>query len=91
MLHYFTTTTKKKVSNIESVSEKEYQNEIPNDMSLKRLNSIYYELFGMDATEIMLFRLLTSNKNQILITEFSLNGFFWGQIECNDTVCFYII
>jgi hypothetical protein len=63
-----------------TVSDEDYCNVIPEDMSYSKLNTIYYEVFGVGPTEIVLTRNLFDSK-KIIITDFASNGFFWAQLQ----------
>lgn len=53
-------------------------------MSMNFLNRVYFDVFGVKATELFLSRFIFDAKS-LLITDFAKNGFFWAQIE-NDQV-----
>ena len=49
-------------------------------MNAKYLNEFYETVFGADIMEIYLDRNIFEAKS-LIITDFSVNGFFWGQVE----------
>lgn len=70
----------KKLAGIKVVSDEEYNDVIPEEMNAAKLNKVHYQVFGAETTDIYLSRDVFSAKS-ILLTDFSTNGFFWGQIE----------
>ncbi|CAF0752252.1 unnamed protein product [Brachionus calyciflorus] len=69
-----------KLKSMDVVSNELYLDLIPEDMKADRLNKIYYQIFGMETMDIYLTRNIFNSKT-IMISDFSTNGFFWGQTQ----------
>lgn len=63
-----------------SVSDEDYCNIIPDNMNYEKLNSIYFEIFGVETMDIYMARNILDAKS-IMLTDFESSGFFWAQLE----------
>jgi len=68
------------------VNDEPYRDFIPPEMNAKYLNEIYKQVFGVDIIEIYLDRNIVEAE-RLIITDYSKNGFFWGQVIDDKVNC----